>query len=721
MKIKTIYLYLLAIVWIGILAILLKVFHLNVTGFGITLAFLTLIFAPGVFLVRIIRLKSDVLLLYIIGFGLSYFFLINLLGILIGLTIVQLEYITITGLIVSGIIAFWRDQKEVITINFDGLKKKSIGDWILIGFIGLLVIITLWGVDAQSDRLIGDGWFHLAILEKIVSNLGLNPANLAMTKNAPLNPVYSFPIWHILVGEFSRILEITIFTALKQVIVSLVILTMLVWYQFLTIFFKNKYLVAIMFLSFLLVFLRDNTYYFLIALASPDSFNRLFLLPLILGLTINFLYSSSNKAINVILISLLAISMGLIHFTQFIYYILFLIVLFILIIIFYRKKDILLKLGYLFGGIGCLILPYLLIIQRGIITTFLSANANAYNGNKLAFNTFLGTNVIYRYAIMALPILTLFIKKNYRLLGLISIMVVGLLIYWPYLGFQGVFLKYFGEIFTSRALAIIPHFIFFGLILYLIIVGLNYLFSKLPQKYHLFSNVILVLIFLIFMAVPVLRNFLTTIVDKIIFNESLTLTGWNFYLVLILVLSGVILFWAFHRKNEINLPEVREKTNFAILSVIFIVILSLSSIPGLKKVFTSNPNGSIFSNRYSNNASDISSIGGEKTIEFLRSVPAQSVFITSNPTFAQMVVLYSNNFVAEYPFGITDFTTSPKVFDSETSLNDKIAILDQTGVDYIMFRKVSHEEIFNKNSEKFNKVFSTQNDKVTIYIYQYLK
>ena len=721
MKIKASYLYLLTIVWIGILAIFLKVFHLNVTGFGITLAFLTMIFAPGIFLVRIIRLKSDVLLLYIIGFGLSYFFFINLLGILLGLTIVQLEYITLTGLIVLGIIAFWRDQKEVISINFDSLKKKQAGDWILIGFIVLLAIIALWEVDAQSDRLIGDGWFHLAILEKIVSNVSLNPANLAMTKNASLNPVYSFPIWHILVGEFSRILEITIFTALKQVIVSLVILTMLVWYQFLTVFFKNKYLVAIMFLSFLLVFLRDNTYYFLIALASPDSFNRLFLLPLILGLTINFLYSSSSKVINVILISLLAIFMGLIHFTQLIYYILFLIFLGMLMAVFYRKKDILLKLGYLFGGIGCLILPYLLIIQRGIITTFLSANANTYNGDKLTFSTFLGANVVYRYAIMALLILGLFVKKNYRLLGLISIMVVGLLIYWPYLGFQGVFLKYFGEIFTSRALATIPHFVFFGLILYLVIVGLNHLFSKLPQKYHLFSNVILVLIFLIFMAVPVLRNFLTILVDQVIFNESLTLTGWNFYLVLILVLLVVTLFLAFHRKKEINLPEIKEKTNFALLSVIFIVILSLSSVPGLKKVFATNPNGSIFSNRHSTNASDISLIGGEKTIEFLKSVPVQSVFITSNPTFAQMVVLYSNNFVAEYPFGITDFTISPKVFDSETSLADRIEILDQMDVDYIMFRKASHEEIFIKNPEKFKKAFSTQNNKVTIYIYQYLK
>lgn len=57
MKIKAIYSYLSFIAWVLVLALLLGFARLNVTGLGITLVFLTLIFAPGLFLWRLIGVR----------------------------------------------------------------------------------------------------------------------------------------------------------------------------------------------------------------------------------------------------------------------------------------------------------------------------------------------------------------------------------------------------------------------------------------------------------------------------------------------------------------------------------------------------------------------------------------------------------------------------------------------------------------------------------------
>src|SRR3990167_5660671 len=114
MRFKANYLYLAFLAWTILLEVLLKYAHLNVTGLGITLLFLTLVLAPGIFLWRISGVRAESLapkFLYVLGFGFGYYFLINLLGILLNLNIFQVLGIAFFGGIIIYLASFWLYRK----------------------------------------------------------------------------------------------------------------------------------------------------------------------------------------------------------------------------------------------------------------------------------------------------------------------------------------------------------------------------------------------------------------------------------------------------------------------------------------------------------------------------------------------------------------------------------------------------------------------------------
>src|SRR3989304_10142346 len=105
MKIKAPYLYLGFLVWLVLLAAILKFAHLNTTGLGITIFFLTMVLSPGFFLLRLTKIQlSNIAAIFIVmvalGFGFS--FTANLLAIFLNLNIFSL----ILGYLGLGIILY---------------------------------------------------------------------------------------------------------------------------------------------------------------------------------------------------------------------------------------------------------------------------------------------------------------------------------------------------------------------------------------------------------------------------------------------------------------------------------------------------------------------------------------------------------------------------------------------------------------------------------------
>lgn len=721
MRIKAFYLYLAIIIWAILLGILLKFAHLNVTGLGITLAFLSLIFIPGFFLWRLLGLRNDlpVKVLYLIALGFIWLFFPALLGLVFNLTLGQVLWLSsiLSGLLF--ILAAVKDRKIVFEVDFSCLQRQSAGDWLIISFIIISSILAFLVIDAQSDKLIGDGWFYLAILQKIVSGEGLGPLNLSAVKMTTLSLVYSFPIWHILVGEFAQILDITIFTALKQVLLPLTIITLLTWYCLLGVIFKNRYFVAVGYLALLLIFLRDNSFYYLVAIPSPDSLNRLLILPVLLGLTVDYIFEEKIKRWTVIFIILLALFLGLIHFIQLIYWLIIILTLALLIIIFKVNNQSWRRLGYLLVGFLILIFPYF-VVQYQNLWSFLKNNAAAFTNDNPAFKTFLGANVIYRYALLSVPILCLFIKKQKHLIILLAIVLTALLIYWPFFGLRLVFLKYLGPIFVDRSLANIPHFIFFGLLLFLIIIGCNYLLVRVFRKLILVVDAILILIIL---SLPLMKNWLIAIVDGYLLNETKIFYGYSFWLCLaVLVVASIILYGKF--RSKITLPWPKDILNFSILTILVILILAWPYLGKAEKVISADSRGSFMTNRQSLSASDIDFLGGQKTLDFFRN-HSREVFLTDNVTLSQLILLYSPNYAAEYPYGIKKFSVSPYFYDPSLGSRGRLNILDSLQVNFVVLRHSEEAAFLEQNPDYFRKVFENnfvyKNKAKDIIVYEYLK
>ncbi len=728
MKIKAYFLYLGYLGWLAVLFVVLFL-GLNNTGLGITLAFLTFILSPGVLLLRIIKpLTSSFMgrLVLIIGLGFGFYFLLSLIAILLNLAISQLVIISALLIGILFILAFFKDFRNIWQPDWQWFKNQTIGDWLLIVAVLIGIIIAFLAVDAQSDKIGGDGWFHLAILQKVASGYSLDSHNLWMTKTTALNPVYSFPIWHILVGLFSKIINVPAFTVWRQVMLPVTLIAMIVWLGFFKTFFKNTSLIVLCFLCFLVYLLIANSFYMFSAIITPDTLCRLLLLPLVLLLTAQYLFEEkANKLFYCLLISLLAIFTGLVHFTQLIDYFLILIVFAILLLIFVRQKQIIQKLGWLFLALIGLIVPYLFIFQGGNISQIILGNINTFILQEGRINI----NVFYFYPLLMLPILFLFIKKEHRLVFLISVPLTLLLAAWEESPLSNFFQKYLGEIFIKRAISDIPHWIFWGFGLYLILIGLNIIFLK--TKIIKILNIVLGLLFVAILVFSPLRDIFNYLVAEVLFNSKNDINyflGSNLWLIFGAVSVVVIAICIWKKYPSWTIPEPKDKLNFSILTIILIGILSLPYISGFKEVRAKNPNGNLLTNRkmiFKSYASDISRLGGQQTLDFWNSVPWKSVFLTDNVTLAQMVLLYSPNYVAEYPYAIKEFTTSKIFYDDSISLTKRLSVLDNLEVDYIIVRHLEETSFLEEHPQyfrlSFSNLFSFKGANKEIYIYQYLK
>lgn len=725
MKIKVIYLYLLGVLWVAILAFLLKFAHLNVTGLGITLAFLTFVLSPGIFLLRLLRPWASsimIRLILVISLGFSYSFFLNLIAILGNLTINQLVIIYLSILGVIFILAFWKDLHNIWCPDFSWFKKQSFGDWLLVAFLLIGIVIAFLAVDAQSDSIGGDGWFHLAILQKIVSGGGLSPYNLWVVETESLNPVYSFPVWHILVGVFSKVIDVSHITVWKQAMLPMTILAIIVWLGFLKIFFKSKNLIIFCFLCFLVYLFIAKSFYLFSAIITPDTLCRLLLLPLIFSLTAYFLFEEkASKPFYCFLIALLATFMGLVHFTQLIDYFLILIVLAILLAFFVRQKQVFQKLGWLLLVLFVPVLAYLLIFQVSNIYQMIEGNIATF----VALEARSSINVYYFYSLLILPIMSLFIKKEYRLTLLIAIPLTLLLAAWQESPLSSFFQKYLGEIFIKRAISDFPTWLYWGFGYYLVFVGINVLLLK--AKIAKFFTFAFGLLFVAILLFSPLRDYFDYFVTEIFFNSNNALNYFlarNMWLIFAITVMSVILIYFWQKRPSWSIPEPKDKLNFAVLTIIFIGILALPYISGFREVIAANPNKSVFSNRESLYASDISFFGGIPTIDFWRS-KSKEVFLTDNVTMAQMVLLYSDNLAAEYPYAIGEFTESVKFYNDDLMIDKRLAILDNLRVDYIILRHEEEVDSLEQYPQFFQKAYENHylyqgKAPKEIYIFKYL-
>ncbi|MBM2820509.1 MAG: hypothetical protein HW405_269, partial [Candidatus Berkelbacteria bacterium] len=201
---------------------------------------------------------------------------------------------------------------------------------------------------------------------------------------------------------------------------------------------------------------------------------------------------------------------------------------------------------------------------------------------------------------------------------------------------------------------------------------------------------------------------LVNFVDLAVFSPKNPFFYTNFVLILIIttVISSVSYCWLKFTNKDLPDLEITQPNLFAAIILFIIFVLVLPYGQNTTKQLASNQNGGIFEARYWENIGDIQRIGGRKTIDFVSTLRSNNVFITSNVTVAQNVLLYTPSYAAEYPFGISEFTTSVKLYDPNISLDERITILKTGDINYIITLRPYETDLFANETTVFKKVFA---------------
>jgi len=707
MRIKLTWFYLMILGWLVILGLLARFSQFNLTNLGFLLTFLSLILIPGFLLESIFNFSIETFshkIFYWLTLGFSFQFLIATLGMIFNLSLNLVIVINLTLLLALWGLGFWRSSAKTLTINFLFIKKISFGDWLLIGLLIIGSIIAFLGVASLQEKIIGDAYFHLAILRKVVSAQSLSSYNLWVVKTTTINPVYGFPIWHIFVGELSRVLQINIFTAFSQILLPLVILALMTSFLVAKIFFQNKYLAAVCYLAFLAILLSAGVFYPLVPIRAPDSFNRLLFLPLLLGLTADYLYSKQQNYGKFILVILAAIFLGMIHLTHLIDYCLILILAIILILIISRDKLILKRLGFLLLAFSGLFVLFLLIFNwqnsRSLILHNIANFANISTSKNESYHNI---SIFYLYTIFALPLLFLFWRWRKPIVFLLAVPITLLAITLQSFHLRGIFLKYLGEVFTIRAITDIPYFLFFGFSIFLVIYFLNWLIERLPQIGQYLALIVfagLLTFFLIIDKTPIFA-----FLYEVIFSAKKPLVYQYFiWLWLFFILLAVVLYLIFHfTKKEFSLDRIKNSLNFSVLCWLIFILLTSPYWSDFRTLRAQNSEN-LLASRQIDYYGEIDRLGGQETMDFLKKLPPPCVVATSNITAAQVILLYSSCVVQEYPYAVDEFTLAKKIYDPAISLEERLIILDKYSINYLVALKSEESQLFT-NTQYFRKIY----------------
>jgi len=228
---------------------------------------------------------------------------------------------------------------------------------------------------------------------------------------------------------------------------------------------------------------------------------------------------------------------------------------------------------------------------------------------------------------------------------------------------------------------------------------------------------VLIILFLaiIFPVLPI------KIVDSYLLNEDFILLTTYFWPLLILIMIGCIIIYIIYRKKDLEIIQPFNKINFAIIFSAILIFLALPYFTNAQKIIKNSPNGSVVSNRSVEYASDFALIGGQATIDFLKTTP-KMIYLMDNVSMAQNFLLYGDIFLFEYPYGVTDLNSSNKFYDTSKSDEERLALIKKWGVNYVVVRHQEEAAWLDKYPDLFRQVYKvhyTFTKPRDLFIYQF--
>lgn len=678
--------------------------YFKTTAFSIALVFLFMIFLPGFSLVRIFRISSsnalDRLIFYFtLGLILNLF--LCLLGILFGLTINGLESFIIVTIGIIFIISLGLDLiRPDQNLSQCSETFKNIFKWenLIYLFLFGLVILVLSTVDQLGTNFTGDPLDHLAVMRKAIEGQPLLMGNLSFAKNQ-IDIAYGLPVWHVFLGLLTKILDTNIFVLYREITTVLAGLVFLVWYWFFRKIMPNRN-VAILALFLLILYYFGRNAYLYTRLAVPDTLNNYILMPLSFGLALNYIFHKDSHYKHLVILSLMLALMGLIHWTQYFYYLLAMGLFAVFYAIFkYRDtnfwpvfKKILLS---IFANM--VLIGPILIYLKGII----GQNMENFTGVQKGSNNdrFYKFTPYMQLSFVLLPLIGLFFRKYRRLIFLLAVFLVGPLVYnipWVY----RILRQYLSHVFVNRLYSNLGEwpYIIWAIVLCFILV----LIDRLLTKIGAFSKIarylidgVLALSFLWLFFIQYKYEALDGLYERI-FSENIHLwLNENYYWLIPIVVVLVLIIFIFQRYSKklldfFSFSEYKNQISTLTLTLIIILFISIPAQGHLRTYVSREFQNWHFFREATDPSPDFinpDKFGGMAAIDFIKqNIPAKSVFDTN--TFASYTLpTLVDVHMASYSIDPIAPTKKYKdLYDVNVPIEKKLVMLKESNIDYLVYQ-----------------------------------
>ncbi|MEK7142608.1 MAG: hypothetical protein AAB785_00180 [Patescibacteria group bacterium] len=724
-KERTIFKYLILAIAVGFLIIISKLFPIALATSPVFLIFaLFLLLFPGWFLSRLIKIETyNITSQLVISFSLSlsFYLLVNLIAIFLGLNIEGLlwvYYILLPILFLAALTSdLWQDK------TWPAFKLKTIFQkenlLLLLPIVFGTIIILV--IDAKGADFNGDPYFHLAIMRKAIEGQPLTLNNLAFIKVYEPNPAYAFPAWQIFLGVISKVTALDIFTVWAKMILPLTLLSFFSWYYLSKTIFPNRTFQIISLLFFMIFIFGPSAGYIFQRLSVPDSFARLVVAPLVLALGLEYFLNKKISWKILLVFGLGAINLLIIHGMHYFYLLLLLLCFFILWSAFSFKDSGFfsnLKRGLLVLGAAILpatVLTIILEVKSKIISVSLSHFRAAAPAN-LAYLNFGKYPLIYKYGYFLLPIVVLF-RKNRPLVFILSSMIIAPLVYWtPLKDYLSSFLS---QVFVDRLLVNTSlYFLVFSLLIGFLVVKVENNLSRYFKTSWL-PALFLTILLTFFVLLEINNKTFSSFGDSYFYSrkisQSISASSLSIFLVISILAFLIYIYEKFKSKKDyFLLPEFKNQLAGFILIILLSFVLFA---PAFTKTFASLKSSRFFSSRdFSQKAYALSDIGYDPGgIEFLKSqIPPKSV-ILADKLASRSIAMLSDHYLA-YNLGSFREGKLTAVFTNDLSDNEKEIILfsPKYAIDYIFLRlpDAQGDEYFSQHPELYQKVYDS---KVQIY------
>lgn len=697
------------------------------------LSFYVLLMVPGFSLNRLLKIEFDdrfdskiVYLTLGFIFAMLFAFLSMFFGFDINLLLTLYLSLTAVLFLTAFILdLFSKHEPRDLRLDIKNILKLENLPILLLCIFTAIVLIN---IDFRGANFQGDPFFHLAIMRKAIEGQPLTPENLAYVKGN-LDIAYGFPVWHVFLSMLAKFLSIDIFALWNAIILPLSAFSIAVWYWLSKKIFSFKYLAAIATALFI-IFNYDSTGYIFTRLAVPDTFGQLILLPLTVGLALEYIFNPKNNYKFLLVLSVLVILMAAIHFTQYFYYLLIMGVFTLTYLATqFRSKE---YKSTLFRIISAgfanlaLILPFLALfeIKSKTVSETLEGFMNAKNP-ELRYDIFEKFTLQSKIGYLSAPLVLLFIKKYKPYIFLFALFLVTPLAYSKTIWFLKYWLtKIIGYIFMKRLYGNVTwSWLVWAAIIGFVLVLADRLLSKIKvisRTLKIVIDLAVALSFVILLWADGKYKIFTELNKKIFSIETDSLINKNYLIILIAVICFTIVFLILQTRNKkireiFTFSKIENPLVFCLMTLIIMLIILGQNGGNLWSVAQKAPKNSNFFSKVRDPKAkvvDIKNLGGSETVDFIRNkIPPKSVFDSNSGYF--LIPLVSDQFMSAYHSDAA--TEFEEIYKCNEETYTRVRNLELGKIEYVLI--IRDQEKITPCFDRYPNYFTLtyKNSKATIY------